>query len=82
MTIFGDGLQTRAFTYIDDVAPLIARCVDVPGSANQIFNVGAEVATSVRELAHVVAAAFGVKPEIRSSRPARRWSTPFRAATR
>src|SRR5580700_9736327 len=29
MTIFGDGLQTRAFTHIDDVAPLIARCVDV-----------------------------------------------------
>ena len=25
MTIFGDGTQTRAFSYIDDVAPVIAR---------------------------------------------------------
>ena len=25
LTVFGDGLQTRAFTHIDDVAPLIAR---------------------------------------------------------
>ena len=30
MTIFGDGSQTRAFSYIDDVAPIIARSVDVP----------------------------------------------------
>jgi UDP-glucose 4-epimerase len=27
MTIFGDGEQTRAFSYIDDVAPHIANCV-------------------------------------------------------
>jgi len=28
MTIFGDGTQQRAFTHIDDVAPIIAECVD------------------------------------------------------
>ena len=62
MTIFGDGLQTRAFTHIDDVAPLIARCVDEAASANEVFNIGAETPTSVRELAAIVAGAFGVGP--------------------
>ncbi len=65
MTIFGDGLQTRAFTHIDDVAPLIARCVDMPESSNQIFNIGAETPTSVRDLACIVAKVLGADPEIR-----------------
>jgi UDP-glucose 4-epimerase len=65
MTIFGDGLQTRAFTYIDDVAPLIARCVDVPGSSNRIFNIGAETPTSVCDLARIVAKVLGAEPDIR-----------------
>ncbi len=64
LTIFGDGSQTRAFTYIDDVAPLIARCVDVPKSGNQVFNIGAETPTSVRELAAIVAAAFQAESAI------------------
>ena len=65
MTIFGDGLQTRAFTHVDDVAPLIFRCVDVPESSNQIFNIGAETPTSVRDLALVVAKALDADPDIR-----------------
>jgi UDP-glucose 4-epimerase len=64
MTIFGDGLQTRAFTHVDDVAPIIARCVDVAASRNQIFNIGAETPTSVLELAQIVARALNVKPQI------------------
>ncbi|HEU5244703.1 MAG TPA: NAD-dependent epimerase/dehydratase family protein [Gaiellaceae bacterium] len=65
MTVFGDGLQTRAFTHIDDVAPLIARSIEVPGAANEVFNVGAETPHSVIDLAQAVAQAFGVaEPEI------------------
>ena len=40
MTIFGDGTQTRAFSYIADVAPVIARAPDVPAAYNEVFNVG------------------------------------------
>jgi UDP-glucose 4-epimerase len=65
MSIFGDGMQTRAFTYIDDVAPLIARCVDVPQSKNETFNIGAETPTSVLELARLVAQALGAEPNLR-----------------
>ncbi len=65
MTIFGDGLQTRAFTHIDDVAPVIARSIEVPGAANEVFNVGADTPHTVLDLAHAVAHAFDVSdPEI------------------
>lgn len=64
MTIFGDGSQTRAFSYIDDVAPIIARSVDVPTAYNQVFNVGADQPYTVKHLAQVVAEAFGVAPAI------------------
>jgi UDP-glucose 4-epimerase len=65
LTIFGDGEQTRAFSYIGDVAPCIARAVDVPGARNQVFNVGADTPYTVNHLARVVGDAFEVSPAIR-----------------
>ena len=64
MTIFGDGEQSRAFTYIDDVAPHIARCVHNTATVNEIINIGADAPYTVNRLALVVAAAFGVEPRI------------------
>ena len=64
MTIFGDGSQTRAFSYIGDVAPHIARSVEVPDALNQTFNIGADNPISVLELAHMVARLFRVEPKI------------------
>src|SRR5436305_9610450 len=60
MTVFGDGRQTRAFTHIDDVAPVIARSIDVPEAANEVFNVGADTPYTVLDLAHTVARALDV----------------------
>lgn len=65
MTIFGDGRQTRAFSHVDDVAPVIAQSVTVTAAYNQVFNVGADKPYTVLELAHEVARAFGVAPAIR-----------------
>jgi UDP-glucose 4-epimerase len=65
MTIFGDGKQTRAFSYIDDVAPVIAASIARPESYNQVFNVGADKPYSVNELATVVAKAMGAKSDIK-----------------
>ena len=62
MTIFGDGTQTRAFSYIDDVAPVMAAAIDVPRAWNQVFNVGADRPWPLNELAARVAAAMGVAP--------------------
>src|ERR1700722_19636723 len=65
MTIFGDGKQTRAFSYIDDVAPVIAASIARPDAYNQVFNVGADKPYTVGELATVVAKAMGSKTEIK-----------------
>jgi len=65
MTIFGDGAQTRAFTYAGDIAPVIAEAPFNSEAAGEVFNVGADRPYSVRELAERVAAAMGVEPNIR-----------------
>jgi UDP-glucose 4-epimerase len=58
MTIFGDGNQQRAFTHIDDVAPIIARSGELDAAKNQIFNIGADTPYTVNELAEIVARAM------------------------
>jgi UDP-glucose 4-epimerase len=64
LTVFGDGTQVRAFTHIDDVAPIIAKSVDVPAARNQTFNVGADVPYTVNELASVVSEAMGAECKV------------------
>lgn len=64
LTIFGDGTQTRAFTYIRDIAPIIARAHRESGAFGQIFNIGADRAYDLNTLAEEVGAAMGQKPEI------------------
>lgn len=64
LTIFGNGSQTRAFSYIDDVAIPIARCVSVPEAYNEVFNIGADQPYTVNELAEVVCKSFRVIPDI------------------
>lgn len=59
MPVFGDGEQTRAFSYVGDVAPVIARGGIEPGARNEIFNVGADAPVAVRDLAEQVSALFG-----------------------
>lgn len=58
-TIFGGGVQTRAFSHISDVAPTIVKSITVPEAYNQIFNIGADIPYSVRELAEVVQRVMG-----------------------
>ena len=65
MPVFGDGSQTRAFSYIGDVAPVMVDSAFRPECYNEVFNVGSDQPHSVKTLAEMVAAAFGVKPDIR-----------------
>jgi UDP-glucose 4-epimerase len=60
MTIFGDGTQTRAFSYVDDVAPVMAEAIERPAAWNRVFNVGADAPCTLNELADRVASAMGV----------------------
>ena len=65
LTVFGDGEQMRAFSYIDDVAPVIARSVQNPEAYGQVFNIGGDQPYTVNELARTVAQVMGVTPEIK-----------------
>ncbi len=69
MTIFGDGEQQRAFTHINDVAPVIAAAAELPGARNEIFNVGADTPYTVNYLAKVIAEAMGFECEIKRLDP-------------
>jgi UDP-glucose 4-epimerase len=64
-TIFGDGTQTRAFSYIGDVAPVIARSINVPDAYGEAFNIGADTPYTVREVAEMVQRAMGRHTGIR-----------------
>jgi len=65
MTVFGDGTQTRDFSYIGDVAPLIAGSIANPAAYNQTFNIGADEPISLNQLTSLVAQAMGVEPNVR-----------------
>ena len=65
MTVFGNGEQTRAFSYIGDITPVMADAIEMPSAYNQVFNIGADQPYTVNELAAAVARAMGVAPNIR-----------------
>ncbi len=65
LTIFGDGSQTRAFSYIDDVAPYIAESVNNTKAYNQVFNIGGDKDYSVKELASEVIKVMKAEQPIR-----------------
>lgn len=60
LTIFGDGTQTRAFSHVSDVAPILAASVEEPRALDQVFNLGAERAVTINELGELVSRAMGV----------------------
>lgn len=65
LTVFGDGQQTRAFSYIKDVAPPIAESAMMPEAQNQIFNIGADKEYTVLELAQEVMKVMGKEMPVR-----------------
>jgi UDP-glucose 4-epimerase len=54
LSVFGDGLQTRAFSYVGDIVPQMVRCVELPAARNEVFNVGGDTAYTVKHLAEVL----------------------------
>lgn len=68
LSIYGDGTQTRDFVHVQDLATLIAWCLDNPLAANEpvrVLNSGTGVRTSLDELAqYAIDAAPNVTVEI------------------
>jgi len=64
ITIFGNGEQSRAFTYIQGVAKTIASSVLNKRAYGEVFNVGADSAITVNELARLVFESMGKSTDI------------------
>lgn len=62
MAIFGDGSQQRAFSYVGDITPLIAMSAWNENTYGEVFNVGADIPYTVKDLAHEVMKVMG-KPD-------------------
>jgi UDP-glucose 4-epimerase len=54
ITIFGDGLQLRDFTYVDDAVEAFLMAGANDAANGQVFNVGAQEPISLRELAELL----------------------------
>jgi UDP-glucose 4-epimerase len=68
MTVFGDGEQTRQFSYVGDIAPIMAASAADDRFKNQVFNIGSDRHFTVNEIARLIAKAFGSEPVIRHLR--------------
>ena len=64
ITLYGDGTQTRAFCYVDDLIEGFLRMMDAPDTVIGPMNLGNPVETSVAELAHLVIDLTGSRSEI------------------
>jgi UDP-glucose 4-epimerase len=59
LTVFGDGTQSRSFTYVGDVVRAIRLLVEHPGAVGEIFNIGSDREITIRALAERVKALTG-----------------------
>jgi UDP-glucose 4-epimerase len=64
ITVFGDGTQSRAFTYVGDVVTGLMKLVETPGTAGTVFNIGNHEEISIMDLAKKVKALTGSTSEI------------------
>jgi UDP-glucuronate decarboxylase len=64
ITLYGDGSQTRAFCYVDDLIEGWVRLMAAPDDVTGPINLGNPVETTVAELAHKIVALTGSRSKI------------------
>jgi UDP-glucose 4-epimerase len=64
LSVFGDGQQTRAFSYVDDITKPMVECITREDCYGQVYNIGADKPYTVLELAEEVQSAFGKTTKI------------------
>ncbi|MEV0005601.1 NAD-dependent epimerase/dehydratase family protein [Micromonospora sp. NPDC050980] len=60
ITVYGDGGQIRAFTYVGDIVGTFLVAADQPHAWGQVYNVGSSTTATVLQLADAVRCAMGV----------------------
>jgi UDP-glucose 4-epimerase len=64
ITVFGDGTQSRSFTYVGDVVKAMVALIDEPRAVGQVFNIGNGHEITIRQLADKVKQMTGSSSEI------------------
>lgn len=64
ITLYGDGSQTRTFTYIDDNIETISNIFEKGLVKNDVINLGNDELTSIKELAELIIRVTGSKSKI------------------
>jgi UDP-glucose 4-epimerase len=64
ITVFGDGTQSRSFTYVGDVVHALVALANEPKAVGEVFNIGNTDEVTIRELADRVKAATGSQSPI------------------
>jgi UDP-glucose 4-epimerase len=64
ITVFGDGNQSRSFTYVGDVVRAVVALIDEPGAVGQVFNIGNGEEISIGALAERVRTLTGSSSNI------------------
>lgn len=65
LTVYGDGTQTRCFTYIGDIISALIALAESEKAVGEVFNVGSNQEISIRELAERVIRLTGSSSEIK-----------------
>ncbi len=63
LTIYGNGMQTRDFVYIDDNIEAALKVINMPATNGEIINIGTGCPTTIRNLAKLVAKLAGSNSE-------------------
>jgi len=69
--IYGDGTQTRDYTYVEDAIAALLAAGTHPDAVGHVFNIGTGVETSVNALAYMVADSCGIAHPIFDYQPKR-----------
>ena len=64
ITVFGDGTQSRSFTYVGDVVKAMVALLDEPRAVGQVFNIGNGKEITIRALAEKIKQMTGSSSEI------------------
>jgi UDP-glucose 4-epimerase len=59
ITVFGDGTQSRSFTYVGDVVACLLKLVKEPKAIGQVFNIGNKEEVTILKLAEIVKSLTG-----------------------
>jgi len=64
ITVYGNGEQSRCFTYVKDLVDALVELSSHPGAVGEIFNIGSTEEITIKELAQKVKAKTGSKSDI------------------